>query len=348
MTRFRAPRLLAVIGAGGCALALLLAVFDAKAALAGWLAALVLWSAVGFGGLALRMMTQLIPGAWRDEIAPTAEMLTTLLPLIAFAALPVLVAAPVLYPWIAAPAAVGFRGVYLSAWFFDLRSVVFLLGAIGFSFRLMTRPGSAMPLAAVGLIAFVVFDTAVLVDWLMSLEPDFHSSGFGLYAFSIQMSIALAAVAGLRLIADPQARPGLFGALLLTSLLLWEYFSFMQYFIIWSENLPKQVAWFQQRGAGIWSAAEYAIGVLNLGPTFLLFFTPVRRSRRCLLAIVGAVLAARFIEIAWLVFPAVHASIGLVLAAMVLALIGLSGVSIAFLIWMAHAPKIAARAAVAP
>jgi hypothetical protein len=347
MIRRASPRTLGLLGAAGCALALLLAAIDTSAAFSGWLAGFVLWSAACLGGLALRMMARLIPGAWRAEVVPTAEMLTTLLPLVALAVLPVLIGAHALYPWLADPTPGGFRGVYLSIWFFSSRSILFLVGAMALGFLLLTRPAWSLPLAAGGLIAFVLFDTAVMVDWLMSLEPEFHSSGFGLYAFSIQMSIALMIIAAIRLIADPtHAQTGLLGALMLVSLLLWEYFAFMQYFIIWSENLPKAVAWYQHRGNGIWSAAEYAIAVLNLAPTVLLVFAPVRRSRTCLLAIVAAVLLAKAIEVAWLVFPAVHASLALSLAAMMLAVMGLSLTSVGLLAWLARAPRFLARGAV--
>lgn len=339
------PRTLGLLGAAGIAVSLLMTAVDSNAALAGWLAAFFAWSAVPLGGLVLRMMVRLIPGAWGAEIGPTAEMSMTSLPLIGLAVLPILVGAHALYPW-PASLADGFRGVYLSTWFFSLRSILFLLGAIGLGFLLAMRPGWSLPLAAGGLIAFVLIDTTVMVDWLMSLEPDFNSSGFGLYAFAIQMTIALMTIAGIRLVADPaHAQTGLLGALMLTTLLLWEYFAFMQYFIIWSDNLPKEVAWFQRRGSGIWSAAEYAFSLLSLVPTFLLFFTSVRQSRRWLLAIVAAVLAARLIEVPWLVFPTVRVSPALSLGTMAFALSGLSLISAAFLAWMARAPHGLSRGA---
>lgn len=340
MMRAVSKRAAALLGAAGCAAALLLAVLDAKAALAGWLAGFVFWSAVPLGGLLLLLMTRVIPGGWREEIAPVSEMLTMILPLMVLAVLPVLIGSRVLYPWTAEPAAEGFRGVYLSVWFFSLRSVLFLAGAIVLGFLMAMRPAWSLPLGAGGLIAFTLFDAVIAVDWLMSLEPQFHSSGFGLYVISIQASIALMTVVIVRLIADPaNVRPPLLGALMLTALLLWEYFAFMQYFIIWSENLPKQVAWFKERDAGPWSAAEVAFCLLDLGPTFLLFFPAIRRSRRCLLALAAAVLVAKAIEIAWLVFPATRASFAVSLVAAILALLGLGLLSIGFFGWIARSSR---------
>jgi hypothetical protein len=330
---------ISLLGAIGCAAALLLAGLDAKAALAGWLAGFVFWSAVPLGGLLLRLMTRVIPATWREEITPTSEMLTMILPLMALAVLPVLIGSHVLYPWTMGPAAEGFRGVYLSVWCFSLRSILFLGGAIALGFLMAMRLAWSLALAAGGLIAFTLFDAVIAVDWLMSLEPAFHSSGFGLYVISIQASIALMTVVIIRLIADPaNARPPLLGALMLTTLLLWEYFAFMQYFIIWSENLPKQVAWFKERDAGLWSAAEYAFCLLVLVPTFLLFFPAIRYSRRCLLVIAAAVILAKAIEVAWLVFPTTQASPTVSSVVAILAVLGLGLVSIGFLGWIGRAP----------
>jgi len=45
----------------------------------------------------------------------------------------------------------SFRGVYLTSWFFSLRSVLFLSGTIVLGFLLMTRPAWSRALAAGGL-----------------------------------------------------------------------------------------------------------------------------------------------------------------------------------------------------
>jgi len=328
-------RVLGVLGVAACVVGLALWAVDTRATLAGWLAAFIFWGAIPLGALGLRLMAGLIPGAWRAEVVPTSEMVLALLPLVALAMLLMLIGIRALYPWSAAPMADGFRGVYLTVWFFSLRSVLFIAGAMLLGFLVMTRPAWSLAVAAAGLIAFVLADTTVAVDWLMSLDPDFDSSGFGLYVLSIQMTIALMAIVIIRLIAAPeQVRPELLGALMLTALLLWEYFAFMQYFIIWSENLPKRIAWFQDRGRGIWAAAEYGFSALTLAPTFLLFFGPIRRNRPWLLGMAAAVLLGRAIEIAWLVFPAVQALSSIQWIAAISVVLGLAGLSVAFLAWI--------------
>jgi len=325
-----ADRRLLVAGLVACALALLLMLVDARAALAGWLTAFVLWSAVPIGALVLLLMVRLIPGAWREELEPPAQAMCLLLPLVLLAALPILLGAGALFPW-AGVAREGFQDVYLTRGFFALRMLLFL-GALGTTAILLAaRPAWSTAISSVGLIAITLLDTVFAVDWIMSLEPDFHSSGFGLYVLSIQVTTALAILVIVRLLtAGARARRQILAGLLLTALLFWAYFAFMQYVIIWSGNLPKVVAWYQHRGTGLWSVAEIIMCALGLAPTLLLFLPTARRSSAWLCVLAGAVLLGKAIEVAWLVMPPVSA-IAVTLPAALLTLGGLSAVSFAIL-----------------
>ena len=323
----RWQRVAALTGAIGIALALFLS-YAAPGALGGWLAAFFFWSSLPIGALCLAAMMGLIPGAWRTELQTQARAALLLLPLAALSVIPVLVGLGSLYSW-AGAAGEGFRGIYLSPLFFIGRTAIFFAAAGGTALLLSLRPRSTA-IASAGLIVFVLLDTTIAVDWLMSLEPDFHSSGFGLYVLSIQATIALAFLILSRLFAgDTSERKGVLGGLLLTALLLWAYLAFMQYVISWSDNLPSSVSWYQQRGRGVWSIFEYAIAVLGLAPLLLLLFPPVRCSRTCLIALCLAVLAGKVLEAAWLVLPVTAGRSGPTAAATLLAFAGLGALNLA-------------------
>lgn len=309
-------RVCLVIGAAACTAALLLAFADGKAALAGWLTGFAFWSGLPIGALGLLMMMRLIPGRWREELSHPAEGMVVWLPLAALAVLPILIGLATLYPWVA-EANSGYRAAYLSPPFFVLRTVVFFVCLTALALLLMVRRAWSVPVSSAGLVVYVLITTTIAVDWLMSLDPSFHSSGFGLYVLSDQMTIALAVMIVLRLSSGASSeQPGLLGGLFLCALLLWAYFAFMQYVIIWSNNLSPSVEWYRKRGEGFWSAAEYAIAILHLGPTFLLFFSPIRKGTRWLIALSFAVLVGKAIEMAWLVMPAApeHAAVGAIAA----------------------------------
>jgi hypothetical protein len=309
-----------IVGAVACVLALGLVFVDTRAALGGWLVAAVWIGSIPIGALGLLMMMRMIPGPWRDELALPTQRLTLLMPLAALAMVPVLVGVGRLYPWVDLSLH-GYRAAYLSVWTFELRTVVFFAAAIAVVVLLPRSTGQA--LAAGGIIALTLYDTTMVVDWLMTLDPGFHSSGFALYAMSIQYAIAVGALIVLRLAVGPAGEnTSVLGALLITVLLTWTYLAFMQYLIIWSGNLPQGVAWFAKRGSGGWSVVEYVITISALGPLFLLFFPPVRAGRFWLIALSLVVMLGKVFELAWLVLPTM-ANPGIGMASMVLAVVGL-------------------------
>ncbi len=300
-----APTLTAAIGAAACAAALLLALADPARALRGWLAAAFLWSALPIGALCLLMMMRLIPGRWSEELTPASETAVLLLPIAALALLPVLCGIHPLYAWASESLDGAFRSLYLSPWFFVTRTVVFFAVAIVLAGLLHLRSTWSTPVSCIGLVFFAVAGTSVSVDWLMSLEPEFHSSGFGLYALAIQVDTALALLVLATLAARPHLdRPGVLGGLLLAGLLLWAYFAFMPYFIIWSGNLPPGVRWYLNRSGPVWGTLFAVVATLRLGTAALLLFKPVRQGRRWLAALCALQVVASAIEAAWLVLPA--------------------------------------------
>jgi hypothetical protein len=122
--------------------------------------------------------------------------------------------------------------------------------------------------------------------------------------------------------APPGEHAGMLGSLLIMALLTWTYLAFMQYVITWSDNIGHGVQWYQRRGEGGWATIAYIIAVTQLGPLFLLFFTPIRRGRGSLIGLCLVVLFGKALEMAWLVLPTVPGA-GLGAVSMVLAMIGL-------------------------
>ncbi|WEX10567.1 hypothetical protein [Chelativorans sp. AA-79] len=292
----------------GCAVAALAVCLVVPKALGGWLMAFVFWSSLPLGALVLLMMIRIIPGKWRRELGGAAEVAILLSPLALLAVLPVFAGLGALYPWADTSGEGGFRGAYLMPWSFVLRTVLFFALSVALAVLLMGRPRWSMPVSVAGLILFVPFDTAIAFDWLMSLDPKFHSSGFGLYILSIQVVIAVCLLILAYLSAGPRAGlSGIPGAVLLSALLLWAYFAFMQFFIIWSTNLPHGVLWYQHRSGGAWTGIMWVVAALHFLPAFLLLFSPFRRGRAWLMGFAAAILVGKALEVSWLVLPNIYA-----------------------------------------
>lgn len=319
-------RLALICGITGCLLcliALLMGTVNPHAALVAWLAAFVFISALPLGGLCLSLMLRVIPGVWRDWLQRPADQLMLGLPLLVVLVLPVLVGLSEVFPWVGGGELTGFKSAYLAPGFFMARSLVILCGLSLVAVLVSVRPLGFSPLAIGGLIAFVVLHGVLSVDWLMSLDPEFHSSGFGLYILAGQVLTAFSVMVLIRLFGSDERRIKVLGPLLLTLLLLWAYLAFMQYFILWSGNLPAGVAWYQRRGEGGWAIVEYLMVASRLLPGFLLLFPPVRRGRRMLMILSVVVVAGSALEVVWLTLPSVGADPGFAVLCLAFSLCGM-------------------------
>jgi hypothetical protein len=144
------------------------------------------------------------------------------------------------------------------------------------------------------------------VDWLESLDPDFHSSIYGLLFISFTMLNGLAfGIAGGLLLRRRIGSPKGYSALLLSMILVWAYLHAMQYLVIWSGNIPDEVTWYLKRSSHGW---QVILVVLSLGqfacPFFALLIERIRNDRGWLLGLCALTLLMRCWEAAILILPA--------------------------------------------
>lgn len=296
------PRWFLGLGVAGAVAGLAGAVALGAAGWRAWLAGAILTISVPIGAAGLALMARLIPGPWRDELEPALRDLARLLPVGAFLMAPVLLAAPTLYPWADEPQGTAFRTAWFATPFFAGRALVWLAGFAGIAVAAVFARGRTA--AAIGLLVFVPLTSVAAVDWVMSLDPDFNSSGFGLYVTAMQTLTALALATALTARGGNPERLGILGGVLLTAILLWAYLAFMPYVIVWWNNLPAGVAWYQRRGGPGWKTAIFAASFLRLAPAALLLSPRTRNDPRRLFACAAAVIFGTAVEVAWLVLPA--------------------------------------------
>ncbi|WP_448188758.1 hypothetical protein [Azospirillum sp. sgz301742] len=270
-----------------------------------WLAAVmvVLWLPVG--ALAMLLMDRLFITGWSRPLVGALKMVTAMLPAAALAFLPVLLGACILYPWM--HGAKAEQAFWLAPWFFAGRAVVCLLvwGLLGW---LAARPDMGRGAAAAGLMVLGLTVTVAGIDWMMSLEPEFASSAYGLLVLTAAAQAGFAAALWLRLRDGPPPEPeplGHMGSLLLTLVLSWAYIAFMQYLVAWSGNKPHLASWYLARGEPPWGWFAWALVILKgVLPFLALLFPPARRSPRVLGAVCALILAGHAVDMLWLVLPA--------------------------------------------
>jgi hypothetical protein len=285
------------------AAAFLCTAFEPRAALTGWLAAAVMLQAVPLGALVLLATMRLIPGHWEEELGGACEGAAGLWVLALAAFLPVLFGAEAIYDWPETFAGSAFQAVWLGGLPFALRTLLWF-AALAMIARSQIGLHASQGASALALVVMTLGTSLLAVDWLMSLDTGFQSSGFGLTVFALEMCVAYAVVVLCRLVQPPlPQRPALLGSLLLVFLLLWLYFQFMPFLVIWSGNLPDNAKWYLDRAEGAWVWALGAGMALGMAPVLALILPQVRRSPRAIAVAAISVLAGKSLEFGWLALP---------------------------------------------
>lgn len=291
------------------------------------------------GCLGLMMVHHLTGGAWGMVCRRVWEAATRTIPLVAVMFLPIAINLKTIYKWAKPEAAadpiIQMKAAYLNETGFFIRAIVFfaIWGALIFLFNRWSKaqddtapqlPGPAdrrfRTLAGPGLVLFVLTVTFMSVDWVMSLDPHWYSTmfgviviggqGLGAIAFSILMVSALSSARPFSHVVTPTHMHDL-GKLMLAFTMLWAYFSFSQFLIIYSANLPEEIPFYLERFHGGWGALSIALAVVHfILPFTLLLSADLKKSRRKIVAVASLVLAARAIDLIWHIGPMFHHDAG--------------------------------------
>ncbi len=274
-----------------------------------YLFAYLFWLEIPLGCFAFLMMHNLTEGKWGYAIRDYMEAgARTLIPT-AILFLPVLLGMHELYPWVQSPPE-GEKKLYLNMVFFVLRAAIYFGTWIWFLHRLDSKPKT---LSGPGLLVLGFTASFASFDWLMSLEPRWYSTVFGMIFLVAQ---GLGALSFCLLVSFYLRKSGVdkkevapktlndLGNILLAVLMVWAYTSFIQYLIIWSGNLPQESTWFVHRSQNGWQWVALALVVFQFAaPFFALFFRSVSRDAVRLSAVAALALVFRFVDLAWLIFP---------------------------------------------
>lgn len=282
---------------------------DARTALAAYLATWLVFASISIGALGILQMTYLVRRVWTDELHTALMSAAGLLPICGALFIPVLLGAALIYPAAGdASALPAFKAGYLAPWFVALRAGIYFAIWTFLAIRTKAAWGDRRRMtriAAAGLIVLSVTVSLAGVDWLESINPEFHSSIYGLLFLNNALLAGLAFSITIGLSSRDRIRMSRgYGGLLLGALLLWAYLHAMQYIVIWSANIPAEVSWYLVRTSGAWG---YLVVLLALAqfliPFFLLLIDSLRRNRIVLLVLCATTLLMRWIEMLILALP---------------------------------------------
>ena len=298
-----------------------------------YLMAYMLCLSVTLGCLALGMLHQLSGGAWGVVIRRPIGAASRVLPVMTVLFVPVLLGMSHLYIWthadvVAHDEVLQAKHLYLNVPFFLVRTAIYFASWNAIAYVLnawsLEQDRSADPriarkmqlLSAGGLVVYGLTITFASFDWLMSLEPHWYSTIYGVLIMGGQ---ALSAMAFLIIVLVwLSRRPPLnrivvkahfhdLGNLTLAFVMLWAYFSFSQYLIIWAGNLPPEISWYVSRLQTGWRFIGVALVLVHFVlPFVLLLSRTMKREARLIVLVAMVILLSRLLDLFWLIAPEFH------------------------------------------
>ena len=164
-----------------------------------------------------------------------------------------------------------------------------------------------------GIVVYSVTMTAAVIYWVMSLDPTWYSSVYGLLflvgqgysvlALSIIVAISLSKGEPFHTILRQTEQHDL-GKLTFAFVMLNIYLAFSQFLIIWSGNLPEEIPWYLDRIRGHWGVIITLDFLFHwLIPFTLLLSRDIKRNKKRLVRVCQWMVFAKAFDLFWLIEP---------------------------------------------
>ncbi len=293
------------------------------------------WLGVTLGSMAILMLRHLTKGAWGMVIRRILGAAMRCSPLMAVLFVPLLFGLPKLYIWPRPLDSIKDNHLrehlqeitksYLSVNGFIIRAVVYFAIWNLLSFLLTKwsaqqdhppmrdNSGRFKALSGPGLILYGLTITFAAIDWVMSIDPSWISTIFGLSFLIGQVLSALCfAVVVERILFRYKPMSELLkpeqvhdhGKFMLAFIMVWAYFSFAQWLIIWAGNLPEEITWYMRRLNGGWGYVGLLLVLFHFAVPFVLLISrSFKRDITRLVWLAVWLLLMRYVDLFWIIEP---------------------------------------------
>ena len=282
---------------------------------------------LGLAGIFFVALQYACGAGWSVSFRRIPEAMSGVLPFAAAGIGAVLLFRPSLYPWtgqLAEPLE-GFKGIWLNRPFFLGRATVYfalwilLARALVRNSRAQDRDGDLshtrrnVRLSMVFILVFAVTFWLASFDWIMSLEPQWSSTIFGVYNFAglfsaglamlILLAIWLRRKGPLRDFVNEEHLHDL-GKLLFAFSTFWMYIWFSQYMLIWYANIPEETTYFIHRQHGYWGPLFLLDMLLNWAVPFVVLLPRgSKRSSGVMARVAMVVMFGRWLDLYLMIAP---------------------------------------------
>jgi hypothetical protein len=332
-----------VIGVVASVIAIGLGFTNSQVFFRGYLLSYMDWLGVCLGSMAILMIRHMTGGGWGMVIRRVLGASMRTLPLMAALFVPLAIwGVPRLYPWAMPEEAIQnptirehlhhheFIRSYLNWHGFWMRGIVYfaIWGLIVFLLSKWSAEQNQPPVrdnsarfkavSGPGLIIFAFTISFAAIDWVMSLDPSWISTIYGLLFVAGELLAGLAFAVVIERILfkyKPMSlllRPDFVhdhGKFMLTFIMVWAYFSFSQWLIIWAGNLPEEITWYIRRLGGGWGYVGLFVAIFHFAVPFaILLSRPFKRDVTKLVWLACWMLFMRYVDLFWHIEPSFSAT----------------------------------------
>lgn len=317
----------------------------------GYLLAYMDWLAVALGSMAIIMIRHLTGGGWGVVIRRIQGAAMRTLPILTVLFIPIIIAVAQgrIYPWAMPLSSITddhirehlikhpfIKADYLNLRGFIVRAIIYfgVWNVSSFLLSKWSKEGDSpsardnshrfKAVSGPGLILYALTMSFAAIDWVMSIDPTWISTIFGLIILIGQLLSAMCfAVFVESILYRYKPMSELLksdfvhdhGKWILTFTMVWAYFSFSQWLIIWAGNLPNEITFYLKRLNGGWGWIGLILAVLGFAVPFaILLSRPFKRNIRKLVWLAVWILCIRWLDLLWIIEPNFSASLRITLA----------------------------------
>lgn len=290
-------------------------------------------ASISLGALFFVMLQHVTKSKWSVTIRRIPEAISANIWILVILFIPIVFGMHDLYHWthedvVANDPILSAKEPYLNIPFFLIRNFIFLALWAWFGWKLynvsvkMDETGDwgyqtlLRKISAPGILIFSLTVAFASFDWLMSLDPHWFSTMWGVYFFAMSFQVFFPVVIliamylwkkGLVTQSITEKHVGDAGKLFFGFTVFYAYIAFSQYLLIYYANIPEETLWFYHRFEGGWSSVAW---LLLLGrfviPFIVLLSKPAKSNLNVLKYMSIWVIFIHFIEMFWIVMPTMH------------------------------------------
>lgn len=285
---------------------------------------------ISLGSLGLVSLEYITGAVWSTPFRRVSEFLSSAVPFLIILVIPLIFGMHTLYHWtheetVLSDEILKSKSPYLNINFFIIRTVLFFLFWVIFYYIITKNSTKQDENGDVGYTkrnikisiafapVFLITLTFTAIDFMMSLEPHWYSTIYGIYYFAGTIVSALSALvfASVKLLENGKFDSRIsnrhfhsMGTLLFGMNIFWAYIAFSQYLLIWYADIPEETVFLQSRMNGSWKYVSLALLIIHFIVPFIVLITHSAKTNLKILKIMSIwLLFSHLLDLYWLIMP---------------------------------------------